>query len=66
MNLVDRVNAIVLSGGSAFGLDTASGVVRYLELVRGELQTLVGLAGARTIDEIERSMVARAGEELGA
>ncbi|CAF2945461.1 unnamed protein product [Rotaria sp. Silwood2] len=30
MNLVDTVNAIVLSGGSAFGLDTASGVVRCL------------------------------------
>ena len=30
-NLVDKVNAIVLSGGSAFGLDAASGVVRYLD-----------------------------------
>jgi L-aminopeptidase/D-esterase-like protein len=30
-NLVQHANAIVLSGGSAFGLDTASGVVRYLE-----------------------------------
>jgi L-aminopeptidase/D-esterase-like protein len=30
-NLVDKVNAIVLSGGSAFGLDSATGVVRYLE-----------------------------------
>jgi L-aminopeptidase/D-esterase-like protein len=30
-NLVEKVNAIVLSGGSAFGLDTASGVMRYLE-----------------------------------
>ncbi|HSK09730.1 MAG TPA: P1 family peptidase [Vicinamibacterales bacterium] len=30
-NLVDRVHAIVLSGGSAFGLDAASGVVRYLD-----------------------------------
>ncbi len=30
-NSVDKVNAIVLSGGSAFGLDTASGVMRYLE-----------------------------------
>ena len=28
---VDQVHAIVLSGGSAFGLDAASGVVRYLE-----------------------------------
>ncbi|HSD41493.1 MAG TPA: P1 family peptidase [Burkholderiales bacterium] len=30
-NTVQRVHAIVLSGGSAFGLDAASGVVRFLE-----------------------------------
>lgn len=30
-NLVEQVHAIVLSGGSAFGLDTATGVMRYLE-----------------------------------
>jgi L-aminopeptidase/D-esterase-like protein len=30
-NLVDQVHAVVLSGGSAFGLDAASGVMRYLE-----------------------------------
>ena len=30
MHRVDRLHALVLSGGSAFGLDTASGVVRYL------------------------------------
>ena len=31
LNMVDKVNAVVLSGGSAFGLDAAQGVVRYLE-----------------------------------
>jgi L-aminopeptidase/D-esterase-like protein len=31
MNLVQRVHAIVLAGGSAYGLDAASGVMRYLE-----------------------------------
>jgi L-aminopeptidase/D-esterase-like protein len=31
LNMVDRVNAVSLSGGSAFGLDTATGVVRFLE-----------------------------------
>lgn len=31
VNLVQSVQAIVLSGGSAFGLDSASGVMRYLE-----------------------------------
>jgi L-aminopeptidase/D-esterase-like protein len=30
-NLVQQVHAVVLSGGSAFGLDAATGVVRYLE-----------------------------------
>lgn len=30
-NLVDRVHAITLAGGSAWGLDTASGVMRWLE-----------------------------------
>ncbi len=31
VNTVEIVNAVVLAGGSAFGLDAASGVVRYLE-----------------------------------
>ncbi|MEZ0396591.1 MAG: P1 family peptidase [Anaerolineales bacterium] len=30
-NLVEKVHAILLAGGSAFGLDAASGVMRYLE-----------------------------------
>src|SRR5512142_2173233 len=30
-HLVERANAILLSGGSAFGLDAATGVMRYLE-----------------------------------
>lgn len=31
MHLVERVHAVVLAGGSAFGLDAAGGVVRWLE-----------------------------------
>ena len=31
VNLVQQVHAIVLAGGSAFGLDAASGVMRYLD-----------------------------------
>jgi L-aminopeptidase/D-esterase-like protein len=31
LNMVDRVNAVVLSGGSAYGLDAAQGTVRFLE-----------------------------------
>ncbi len=30
-NLVEQVHAIVLTGGSAFGLDAAAGVMKYLE-----------------------------------
>jgi L-aminopeptidase/D-esterase-like protein len=30
-NLVDKVHAVVLSGGSAFGLNAATGVVRWLD-----------------------------------
>jgi L-aminopeptidase/D-esterase-like protein len=30
-NLVDKVHAVLLSGGSAFGLDAATGVVRWLD-----------------------------------
>ena len=31
LNMVDKVNAIVLAGGSAYGLDAAQGAMRYLE-----------------------------------
>ncbi len=31
VNTVQNVNAVVLSGGSAFGLDAAGGVMRFLE-----------------------------------
>jgi len=30
-NMVDKVNAVVLSGGSAYGLESAGGVMRYLD-----------------------------------
>lgn len=31
VNLVDKIHAVTLAGGSAFGLDAASGVMQYLE-----------------------------------
>src|SRR5262249_12735822 len=31
LNTVEQVHGVVLSGGSAFGLDSATGVMRYLE-----------------------------------
>ena len=54
LNTVDKVNAIVLSGGSAFGLDAASGVVRFLEERGVGWQTIAGrvpiVAGAILFD----------------
>lgn len=41
-NLVDKVNAVVLSGGSAFGLDAAQGVVRFLEERKVGYKTAAG------------------------
>jgi L-aminopeptidase/D-esterase-like protein len=43
LNLVDKVNAIVLAGGSAYGLDARQGVVRYLE--ERQIGWNVGAAG---------------------
>jgi len=31
VNLIEKVHAILLAGGSAFGLDAAAGIMRYLE-----------------------------------
>jgi L-aminopeptidase/D-esterase-like protein len=43
INLVDKVHAVVLAGGSAFGLDAASGVMKYL----AEQKIGYGLGAAR-------------------
>ena len=42
-NLVDKVHAVLLSGGSAWGLDAASGVMRWLEDNHIGLKTGYGL-----------------------
>jgi len=41
-NLVDKVHGILLSGGSAFGLDAATGVMRYLEERNAGFATVAG------------------------
>jgi len=43
INLVDKVNAIVLSGGSAFGLASADGVVKYLDEKHVGFRTTAGV-----------------------
>src|SRR4051812_38465726 len=35
LNMVERVNAVVLTGGSAYGLGAAPGVMRHLEEKKG-------------------------------
>ena len=42
MHMVEKVHAVLLAGGSAFGLDAASGVMRYLE--ENEIGFNVGVA----------------------
>jgi L-aminopeptidase/D-esterase-like protein len=42
INTVDQVHGILLSGGSAFGLDAASGVMRYLEERKAGFPTRFG------------------------
>jgi L-aminopeptidase/D-esterase-like protein len=41
MHLVQRVHAVLLAGGSAFGLEAAAGVMRYLEEQRVGFRTRV-------------------------
>ena len=47
VNLVDKVHAVVLAGGSAFGLDAAHGVMRYLDERK---QVTKGGLGSASID----------------
>jgi L-aminopeptidase/D-esterase-like protein len=42
-NLVDKVHAIVLTGGSAYGLDAASGVMAVLEAQGQGLKVMPGV-----------------------
>ncbi|GAB4484346.1 MAG: P1 family peptidase [Anaerolineales bacterium] len=43
LNLVQKVHAITLAGGSAFGLDAASGVMQYLEEQKIGFETGTGI-----------------------
>jgi L-aminopeptidase/D-esterase-like protein len=45
MNAAERVNAVVLSGGSAYGLDAANGVMRWLDERRDRLSPRTHSAG---------------------
>jgi len=54
INAVDKVHAILLAGGSAFGLDAAGGVMRWLD-ERG-IGFAVGTPPASSADAAERAM----------
>ncbi|MBM7552554.1 P1 family peptidase [Thalassobacillus pellis] len=41
-NLVERIHAVFLAGGSAFGLDTAGGIMKFLEEKSIGFETLAG------------------------
>ena len=43
LNLVEKVHAVMLAGGSAYGLDAAGGVMRYLEERKIGFNTGAGL-----------------------
>lgn len=42
-NIVEKINAVVLSGGSAFGLEAADGVMRYLKDIGVGFETSCGV-----------------------
>ena len=60
--------AVLLGRSIPWGLATGGedGVVRLLELIRGELYTIMSLAGATSVDRMDRSLVARLGDEVAA
>ena len=64
VNMVDAVNAIVLAGGSAYGLDAAQGVVRYLEEHKHRLEGRRRRRRAdRAVGDPHRSLVRRRSED---
>ena len=77
---VDRVHAVILSGGSAFGLDSAGGVARYLEekdiglevgpaivpIVAGAILFDLGLVNHKVRPGMEEGYQACAAAESGA
>jgi 4-hydroxymandelate oxidase len=57
--------AVLLGRAIPWGLAAGGedGVVRYLELVRGELASVMGLCGVTSAQDVDRSVVARLGDE---
>jgi L-aminopeptidase/D-esterase-like protein len=54
-NLVDRIHAVCLSGGSAYGLATADGVMRYLE--HEQLGIRVGTEPAHVVPVVPAAVI---------
>lgn len=69
VNLIDQVHAIYLSGGSAFGLDGAGGVMEYLEKKQIGIETgktrVPIVAGAVLFDLLVGDPFSRPEREMG-
>ena len=69
VNLVEQIHAIILAGGSAFGLDAASGVMQYLEEKKIGLDVFVTkvpiVCGAVLFDLTIGSHEVRPDKEMG-
>ena len=65
LNTVQKVNAILLAGGSAFGLDAASGVMRYLEENKMGYRVGPGDCAHRPGGHPLRSELGRSGDPAG-
>ncbi len=69
MHMVQKAHAIVLAGGSAYGLDASSGVMRYLEERKVGFNTGVArvpiVASAILFDLAVGSATVRPGPEMG-
>ena len=69
VNLVEQIHAIILAGGSAFGLDAASGVMQYLEEKKIGLDVFVTkvpiVCGAVLFDRTIGSHEVRPDKEMG-
>jgi len=69
VNLVEQIHAVILAGGSAFGLDAASGVMQYLEEKKIGLDVLVTkvpiVCGAVLFDLTIGAQEVRPDKEMG-
>jgi L-aminopeptidase/D-esterase-like protein len=64
-HVADRVDALLLTGGSAYGLDAAAGVMRWMEERGGVCTPAAGAPGARAAGAWCRSSPPRSSSTWG-